>query len=125
MSILLDGSIDITLPNPDFNENYKLSLRTRFKRNMLGILHSIVRPVPYWTITFTWSNLTRVKILEFFNWLDVTAGELMTLTDHNNDSFEGRIITTNPSSSISSRGHGSDTRKEDGNFSIIFEGNKS
>ena len=123
MSVTFVGTSTIVIDNPDFSEKYELSLRTRFKKNILGVLHSIVRPSAYWTLTFSWSKLTRIKTLEFLNWLSNTAGELVALTDHEGDTFSGRIIDREPSVEINHRGHGADTRKEDGRTSIIFEGN--
>jgi hypothetical protein len=124
MSVTLTYSGNsVVLPNPTWGDQRKIHLRTRFKEDMLGYTHGIVRNQHYYSLTFAFNTLRRSKSLELLDWLELYAGYVVSVTDHFGNSWSGNIMNSNPTIAVIKRGIGATATKETCSITLQFTGN--
>jgi hypothetical protein len=104
----------VTIRGPLFNNSEAMQLGLNVKRSMDGTFYSYVNPQEKSTLKISFTGLERIKILEIFAFLKLSAGKLIRYTDPDNKIWQGKIIN-NP---ISSTHIGT----KNCNLELVFEG---
>lgn len=117
------SSTTVTLPNPTFNDSRALDVEVQHYQTLDGTRYTYTRPSDGIRLIYTWGDLGRGKLLEVEEFLQIYAGELIQIIDHNSLIWDARLIPGQVSFSTNklSRNSGG-PRTENGEVTLEFVG---
>ena len=109
------------LPNPVFSDNRGSAKGVDIRQSMDGTFYSYVSTGGGEVLTFTFSNLSRPKIIELQRFIKEYAAEEIRLVDFRNDYWRVKLLTNPSAVTMNNR---SDPFYEEGSVTLEFEGEK-
>jgi hypothetical protein len=111
MITLAQGSLSVTLRNPDIGDSETIESRRIQRKNRGGDLIMFRDPIwpKFQTLSYEWSFLKRNDLLSLLEFVKETLGQEITLTDYNGRTYTA-IITT-PSEEVTQAGRKNFTAK--------------
>lgn len=89
----------VQLRSPEFGDSIGLRLDTIIRRSMNKTPYSFTNPVEGRTRDFSFKQLSRVEVRNYFNFIAASRGKNIMLIDHDNLKWQGSITSTPASSS--------------------------
>jgi len=91
----------VTIQNPEFNDSYDVDHRLSFKVDMAGLVRTYKIIPETKKLLLTFGSMPRTMLENLKNFIHLSAGSLIELTDHNGIVWSG-LITNQPFESTSS-----------------------
>lgn len=117
------SSTTVILPNPIFSDSRALDVEVQYYQTINGTRYTYIRQNDGIKLVYTWEVLGRGKLLELEEFLQIYAGEIIQIIDHNSLIWDARLIPGSFSfttSSLSKNAGGS--RTESGDVTLEFIG---
>jgi hypothetical protein len=127
MVTLTAGSPPVTtsLPNPDFGDTEGLNVQINYREAMDGTPYVYRKNAGSRTITMTWSNLGRGKLVELAEFFKAFIGQTIIINDHEGQAwtaiFDDTSLSINTSKLAQNNPEG---RAERGEVTLSFVGAK-
>lgn len=112
----------IQLRNPDFSDGKDRILKSTVKISMDGSLKTFRKTPTFTRFTWTFSELTRAKVIELENFVKAHIGQEIRVIDMDEQQWKMKFVNNVQEFSTPSRGLGATELKEAGTATLVLEG---